>query len=534
MIEINHLKKTVGIKTLFEIDHLSIGEEEKVGLIGNNGVGKTTFLRVLLGIDKDFQGSVRLNLKVKSLLKETREEIEVDRESYSKAHLNKGERRSPGEDQRLKLEQVLKDPQTFLLLDEPSAHLDIHQREDLMKNLKSRKGGFILISHDREVLNETCTKVIEIINGKFEVYSGNYEFYLEEKARRRTTAEREYENFISEKRRLEGLKTQIRAQSDRVRRTPKRMGNSEARLHKMGGQENKKKLDRQVKAVESQINQLQVKEKPEEERKIELTIPEGDKIHSKILVRGENLWKGFGDKLLFERANFAIENNTKVAILGNNGVGKTTLLKMILRKEDLWVHPKLSIGYYSQMEEILDSHRTILENILESSIYDETMTRIILARLGFREDAVFKEAKVLSDGERAKVKLGKLLTSNFNLLILDEPTNHLDLHAIEALEELLAGYDRALIFVTHDISLINHIANRLLMIEDHRIESFTGNYSDYRKRQAEKTEDQTTDDLLIDYRLASINSRLTQEISKEERKALEVEYQKLLEQKKNH
>src|SRR5699024_10540585 len=161
-------------------------------------------------------------------------------------------------------------------------------------------------------------------------------------SRRDLFKKREYEHYISEKKRLESIKTQIKEKSGKIRGTPKRMGISEARLHKMGGQGAKKKLDKQVKAVESRIEQLEVKEKPKEKSQIELTAPIGERIHSKVLIRAEHLNKSFGDKILFDDVEFIIENNKKIAMLGENGVGKTTLLRMILHNENIWTHPNLA------------------------------------------------------------------------------------------------------------------------------------------------------------------------------------------------
>ncbi len=256
------------------------------------------------------------------------------------------------------------------------------------------------------------------------------------------------------------------------------MGNSEARLHKMGGQQNKKKLDKQVKATLERVNQLEVKSKPYQNAAIKLNMDEREKIHSKVLIRAENLNKSFDSKVIFKNVNFAIDNTNKVALLGDNGSGKTTLLNMILNGET-WTHPNLRIGYYSQLGETLDYTKTILDNVLPYSIYDQSMTRIILARLGFKTNDVFKQVNVLSDGEKAKVKLAKLLTGNFNYLVMDEPTNFLDIRAIEALEELLQGYDRPLLFVTHDASFINNVADSLLLIENEKIIGFEGNLQQY-------------------------------------------------------
>ena len=205
---------------------------------------------------------------------------------------------------------------------------------------------------------------------------------------------------------------------------------------------------------------------------------------------------------------------------------------MILCKENVWVHPNLKIGYFSQMSDILEEDAGILANVLNTSIYDETMTRIVLARLGFKTNDVYKIVSILSDGEKAKVKLAKILTSDFNYLIFDEPTNFLDINAIESLENLLKSYDRPFIFVSHDEEFINNLADTLLIIEDKRIKSFKGNLLQYKNRNKKKINGKESNSLLLDFRISSISSRLAMEISKEERKKLEDEYNKLIEERK--
>lgn len=473
MIRIDNLTKVVGARTLFAIDHLSIGACDKVGLIGDNGTGKTTFLRILSSLDTDYAGRVQMNDEISYLLNNLEDELGFIYQRRFQQNCS-----SPGEQQRLKLEHLLVDNKAFLLIDEPTSHLDIKQRKLLAKRLHARNKGFILVSHDRDFINQTCTKIFELVNGKIEVYSGDYSFYLCEREKRYKCAEREYESYVKEKKRLLQVANAIKQQSAKVKTTPKRMGNSEARLHKMGGQQNKKKLDKQVKATLERVNQLEVKSKPYQNAAIKLNMDEREKIHSKVLIRAENLNKSFDSKVIFKNVNFTIDNTNKVALLGDNGSGKTTLLNMILNGET-WTHPNLRIGYYSQLGETLDYTKTILDNVLLYSIYDQSMTRIILARLGFKTNDVFKQVNVLSDGEKAKVKLAKLLTGNFNYLVMDEPTNFLDIRAIEALEELLQGYDRPLLFVTHDASFINNVADSLLLIENEKITAFEGNLQQY-------------------------------------------------------
>lgn len=529
MIRIDNLQKEIGTRTLFKIDKLTIGDREKIGLIGNNGAGKTTFLKLLLGQDTDYSGYVEVKTKIDFLLNEEKE-LKASEGVYLKAGLDLRDRYSPGEQQKLKLTNLLLNVSSFLLIDEPTTHLDIKQKNKLAESLKNRYKGFIIISHDRDFINQTCDKIFELAHGELEVFNGDYSFYLEERVKRQKFVQREYAGYIAERKRLSGIAGDLKAQSSKVKTTPKRMGNSEARLHKMGGQGNKKKLDKQVKAVESRIGHLEVKEKPKAETLIELTVPEINRIHAKIVVKAEKLSKRFAKKIIFDNTKLEIENNSRIALLGDNGSGKTTLINMILNGE-VWVHPNLKIGYYSQLGETLDPTQSILDHVLERSIYDQTMTRIVLARLGFKTDDVHKTVGVLSDGEKAKVKLATLMTSDFNFLMMDEPTNFLDIRAIEALEALLKGYDRPLLFVTHDVSFINNIADGLIIIEDRQITHFRGNLNDYKKRGRKSVNNSSSDDVLIDFRLASISSQLAMDISHDEKEALEAEYDRLLKQK---
>ena len=511
---------------------MSISDQDKVGLIGNNGAGKTSFLKILAGIDPDYEGQLEISTELIWLMNDETKDLDFSGETYSRAQLDPDESLSPGQYQRLKLTSLLKDQEAFLLIDEPTSHLDIDQKEKLASRLKARKKGYVMVSHDRDFINKTCNKIMELSAGKFELYNGNYQFYLEERLRRQKFKEREYDKYVKEKTRLENLSQEIEDQSANVRKTPNRMGNSEARLHKMGGQQNKKKLDKQAKAVQSRLNQLDVKEKPEKDQDIQLTIPEQDKIQSKTLIKSQELTKRFGQKVIFDQAKLEIANGRKWALIGDNGSGKTSLLQMILNKE-VYVHPKLKIGYYSQLTSTLDLEKSVLANVEETSIYDETLTRIILARLTFKGDQVSKKVANLSDGEKAKVKLAKLVTGDFNFLMMDEPCNYLDIGTIEALESLLVNYDRPLLFVSHDVSFINKVATDLLLIEDQKIKTFPGNLAQYQKEKQKPSPDDESD-LRLDFRLTSINNRLAaMELTSEEREELEKEFDRLMELKRS-
>lgn len=532
MISLNRVVKTVASGRLFEVEALRIHENRKIALIGDNGVGKTTFLKMLAGLDKEYSGSVSVHTSIDYFFNDMDEEYIA--RAYGSASGACEKPYSPGQYQYRRLENILSKEKSFLLIDEPTSHLDIEKKDELVRRLQTREKGFIVISHDRDFISKTCDEIFELVNGRVEIFNGDYGFYLDEKVKRDKFAKKEYAHYVSEKKRLEKLAVDIQEQSRAVRTTPKRMGNSEARLHKMGGQQNKKKLDKQARAVASKLQQLEIKEKPKESLPIKLTIPEIEKLHAKILIRAEHLDKKFDDKLIFQEAAFAIENESKIALLGPNGSGKTTLLRMIREQDNIWVHPKLNIGYYSQTEDMLDISRNILDNLTDTSIYDETMTRIILSRLGFKQDDVYKKVAVLSDGERAKVKLAKLLTADFNYLILDEPTNFLDIKALESLEAFLKAYDRPCLFVTHDVAFINHIATSILMIKDKKIIDFKGNLEAYHKSHKKiSTDDRRTgDSLLRDFRISAINARLSMDIPEKERLALTAAYNDLIKMKK--
>lgn len=527
MIVINNLEKTYGVKPLFVIENLVINPRDKIALIGENGSGKTTFMNILSGLDQDYKGNIEAQNNIE--LVDWNNQEKISNKAYSMEGLKPEENKSPGQKYRLVLSSYLEHQRTYLLIDEPTSHLDFEAKDFLIEKLQTRNYGFLLISHDRDFINKTCNKIIEIVDGKFYVYNGSYQFYLEEKANMEKFHKKEYENYVTELDRLNAVMTGLKERGSKIKTTPKRFGNSEARLHKMGGQENKRKVDNQIKSVKSRIDHLEVKEKPQEKTIIKLEIPEENKIYAKRLVEGKNIVKSFDNNIIFDKADFYINNNRKVALLGENGSGKTTLINMIINSENIKLHSNLKIGYFSQLSDILDLEENILENIIPTSIYEESMIRIILARLGIKKEDVYKTVKVLSDGEKAKVKLTKLLTSGFNFLIFDEPTNFLDIYTIEALEELLLGYDGAILFVSHDRVFVNKIADQLLIIENKKIKKFVGKLDEYENPKDEVP----MDEFLLDFKIASISSRLSMEISKEEKEHLFKEYKKLQQLKNN-
>jgi macrolide transport system ATP-binding/permease protein len=383
------------------------------------------------------------------------------------------------------------------------------------------------------LLDSLCAKIIEVDEGKIKIYSGNYSEYIKQKTKERELAQFEYEQYVKEKKRLEKVIISTREKVKSMRKTPRRMGNSEARLHKMGNQTAKANLDRAIKNVEARIQHLEIKEEPQKIEKIKLDIRDVQKIYSKVIIEGKELNKSFGEKIIFKNAQFHIENGAKVGLIGPNGCGKTTLLKMILNQEpSIKIAPNIRIGYFSQELSILDENKSILDNVMAESVYNESFVRILLARLLFKGDSVYKKVGILSGGERVKASFAKIICSDFNLLILDEPTNYLDLNSLEVVEEVLQEYEHSLLFVTHDRRFINSVANQIMTIEDHNLQTFKGCYEEYMAGRTEvrnRVKDQIKEEiLLLETRLTEVISKISMPSKKDNPERLEVEYREIL------
>ena len=314
------------------------------------------------------------------------------------------------------------------------------------------------------------------------------------------------------------------------------MGNSEARLHKMGGQENRKKLDNFAKSIQSRIDRLEIKEKPKEEDVIKIKILDSTKPYNKILVLGKNINKSYGENIIFKNSNFDIYNGRKTALIGPNGSGKTTLVNMILNGEGIDISKNVRIGYFSQSMALLDENKTILENVMEKSIHNESFVRLILARLLIKGDKVYENLEVLSGGERVKISFAKMILEDINFLILDEPTNYLDINSLEVIEDLLINYDGTILLVSHDLRFIENIAEELLIIENKKINSFKGNYREYvankNKPKLNKKENERQK-MILEMEISLLLSKTSTEKNEDAKKRLDEKYKEKLEELRN-
>lgn len=536
LIECQRVKKYYKHRLILDIENLKIYSEDKIGIIGVNGVGKTTLLNILSKRLEPDEGWVELfsNYSYVSQLEDA-ENKNIGEEIASKFGVAStwDDSLSGGEKTRFKLAQCFSKKSPMLLLDEPTSNVDVEGIELMEKRLKEYRGAILIVSHDRTLLDKVCNKILEIEDGKIKIYHGNYNDYVFQKKQQRERAKFEYDEYIKEKQRLKKVMDSTSKKARSIKKPPKRMGNSEARLHKMGGQKAKANLERAVKNIKKRIEHLDEKEKPKVQEDIKLDLSGTEKLHSRIIIEGIKINKSFDDKNIFKDAEFKIYNGSKVALIGKNGCGKSTLINMIMGKDE---HIKIAkgakIGYFSQNMNILKEDLSISENVIESSIYSETYSRTLLARLLFRGEEVYKKVRVLSGGERVKVSFAKIILQDINLLILDEPTNYLDINSLEVIEGALREYDRTLLFVSHDRSFIEAVADHIMTIEDYQIKMFIGSYKEYLNR-LNKTIDNSKEEIennifILENRMSELISKISMPTRKDNVELLDKEYHEIL------
>lgn len=367
---------------------------------------------------------------------------------------------SGGQKTRVALGRLLLLKPDLIVLDEPTNHLDMNSISWLETYLLNYKGAVIIVSHDRYFLDRIAGKIIEIDQSKATVFSGNYTDYVAKKDLLRAAAMNAYENQQREIRHQEEVITKLKSF-------------------------NREKSVKRAESREKLLHKIQVLEKPTEARtdmKLKLT-PRFLSGNDVLTVR--NLAKSFGEHKLFENINFEIKRGEHVAIIGDNGTGKTTLLKIIngLTEADcgtITLGSNVEIGYYDQEHHVLHTEKTLFEEISDAyPTLTNTEIRNVLAAFLFIGDDVFKRIGDLSGGERGRVSLAKLMLSNSNFLILDEPTNHLDIISKEILEHALNSYEGTVLYVSHDRYFINKTATRILDLTCNQLFHYIGNYDYY-------------------------------------------------------
>ncbi len=493
MFIINSIKKEFADKLLFENFDLTIYDGEKVGIVGSNGSGKSTLMNLLAkDITPDagtihFNGRLaylrqandKLGFNIKNLndnidFKKIKSELKLAN-PFNQMSAN-FDSLSGGEKTKLFISECFSKDFDTLLLDEPTNNLDSHSIDWLIKKVKDFKGTVVIVSHDRYFLNETINKIIEIENGKINEYYGNYDMFESQKKQNLLSQKRQYEKEKAYSKKLERQVLALRNKVDNIERSIKSDGSPDCRVvgYKSSRQTVAKKTANQMRAKSSLLDKIKDNstEQPYEKRKIQFSIT-GLENKSRILIKASGLTKRFDANILFENANFIIENGDRVAIIGDNGTGKSTLIKMILGEIDyigsIWTSSSLKIGYLSQDVFNLDCNLTVFEysNQFNSEYRTKFLTN--LSNMGVNRQVFNRKIDTLSLGERMKIKLNEVILSDFNLLILDEPTNHLDLENRLFLEEVLSDYKGSLLLVSHDKFFVDRICNKKLIIKDKKI-----------------------------------------------------------------
>ena len=375
---------------------------------------------------------------------------------------------SGGQKTRVALGRLLLTKPDGILLDEPTNHLDMESIAWLEGYLLNYSGAVFIVSHDRYFLDRVVTKIVEIDAGKVTTFEGNYSAYSQKKAMLREAAYHAWMNQQQE----------IRHQEEVI-----------AKLKSF----NREKSIRRAESREKMLDKMEVLEKPSEVRadmriRLEPRVTSGNDV-----LRVSNLSKSFPGQPLFSDLNFEIRRGERVAIIGNNGTGKTTILKILngVVAPDggqIELGTKVQIGYYDQEHQVLHMDKTIFQEISDTYPYlTNTEIRNVLAAFLFTEDDVFQPIHTLSGGERGRISLAKLMLSNANFLILDEPTNHLDIVSKEILEQALRDYTGTVLYVSHDRYFINQTATRILELTNQQLVNYIGNYDYYLEKKEELT-----------------------------------------------
>ena len=516
----------VGQRILDEFT-LKIDEGERVGLLGKNGAGKTTIFRIMTGqVDPD-EGTVviapgkRLGLisqipvypegfTVHDVLDTAFARLHAIEQEMSELAANMANNSSPeimarydklteafetgggydtetrlnkvcnglsidadmrnrlfsalsgGEKTRINLARLILEDTDILLLDEPTNHLDLNATEWLEEYLERFKGTVLAISHDRWFLDKVVKRVVEIQQGKAELYSGNYSFYVEEKERRYQERLKQYEKEQAKIEQLEKAAEQLRVWA-------------------YSGMD---KTFKRAQSMEKRIERMRTTDKPVKERKLTNRFGERE-FHGDEAMVIDSLTKSFGERTLFSNLNLEVAGGERIALLGDNGTGKSTFLKIVMEEEfpdsgSVYLGPSIRIGYLPQIIRFDRPDRNLVDTMLYAQNCSTQEARDRLAAFKFRGEDVFKPVSALSGGEQSRLRLCMLMDSQINLLILDEPTNHLDIDSREWIEEAVEEYGGNLLFVSHDRYFIEKFATRIWMLENGGIVDFRGGYKEFR------------------------------------------------------
>ncbi|NLB88296.1 MAG: ABC-F type ribosomal protection protein [Syntrophomonadaceae bacterium] len=509
LLSCRNIKKSFADKIVLDKVNLDIDRGEKIGLVGRNGTGKSTLANILTGnLDYD-EGTINTTRKKLNIgyLRQSESEPEIHFNSLSNQEINgefmriashlgireildgsdeRIQNLSGGEKTKLALAKVWALQPDLIVLDEPTNHMDYEGIKYLITEIKNYPGAVLIISHDRYFLDQTVTKIAELEKGTINIYSGNYSFYRETKRKERESKQHIYESQQKEQRKIEEAIKQFRTWSEKAHRESREKGGG-----LVGGKEYyRKKAKKRDQAIKSQIKRLQKMretsvERPEKEMQVNFDLKVDGKRGRRILT-ADSISKSYGNLSLFKDSSFYINRGEKIGILGPNGCGKTTLVKIILGEEnldngELFISPSAKIAYISQELPTEEMH-SLKDLVKNWPIEKQKYIFELLVHLGIYFDRLSVSMGELSRGERMKIDIGLAIAGEYDLLILDEPTNHLDLPSREALEESLKMFPGTIIIVSHDRYLLNEVCEYFLVFDNRKITRIEGKVEDYLAR----------------------------------------------------
>lgn len=524
MIDITNLSYYLGDRALYDEASLFIGPKDKIGLIGLNGTGKSTLLKMMVGdvqpsggkisMSKDttigflnqdllsfqtqdsilsvamtaFAETMKIQKEIDKVIKEMEENYQdklVDKltKLQERFEANEGyslqskaeeilegigfktsdlsrplSEFSGGWRMRVMLAKLLLEKPSLLMLDEPTNHLDLPSIQWIENYLQSYEGAYIIVSHDREFLNRTVNKIVEVSQADLHVYSGNYDFFEEEKALRNELQQNAYEN-----------------QQKKIKEAERFIERFKAKATKASQAQSKMKMLEKMDRVEEVVD---------ENMKVNFRFNFKTK-SGRHVKRLENISKSYGDLEILDNSTIGIERGDKIALIGANGKGKSTLLRIVAGTEPhegkvQTGHNVINSFYAQHQLEDLNVQNDLLEELKQAGTgKTEQELRSVLGCFLFSDDEVFKKIKVLSGGEKSRVALAKTLISEANFLLLDEPTNHLDMMSVSILVQALQQYEGTLLLVSHDRHFISQVANKIWWIEDKEVKEYPGTYKEF-------------------------------------------------------